>query len=145
MIVMEGKDKMQPDKLFENDSYNPGVMAGRPPTKDAPIFGQRLAAARKSRGWSQAKLAEKLDTNQKVIDYYERRAVNPSLAFIQKAAKALEVSTVDLVGNESTNSKSKPGPPPALALRFERIRKLPRKEQEFVIRFLDTVLEKAGR
>lgn len=136
---------MQTAKLLKTDSYNQHVMAGRPPIKDAPIFGQRLAAARKSRGWSQTKLAEKLDTNQKVIDYYERRAVNPSLAFIQRAAKMLEVSTVDLVGSESNNARGKPGPPPALALRFERIRQLPRKEQEFVIRFLDTVLERAGR
>ena len=136
---------MQMAKQFKYGSYNLGVMSGRPPINDAPLFGQRLATARKSRGWSQAMLAEKLDTNQKVIDYYERRAANPSLAFIQKAAKVLEVSTVDLVGNESNNPKSKPGPPPALALRFERIRQLPRKEQDFVIRFLDTVLEKAGR
>jgi hypothetical protein len=49
------------------------------------------------------------------------------------------------VGNESNNPKSKPGPPTALALRFERIRQLPRKEQDFVIRFLDTILEKAAR
>ena len=142
---MEGKNKMQTAKLLKTDPYNLGVMAGRPPIKDAPIFGQRLAAMRKSRGWSQTKLAEKLGTNQKVIDYYERRAENPSLAFIQKAAKVLEVSTVDLVGNESNNPKSKPGPPPALASRFERIRRLPRKEQDFVIRFLDTVLDRAGR
>jgi len=136
---------MQTVKFLKTDSYNQGVMAGRPPIKDAPLFGQRLAAARKSRGWSQTKLAEKLDTNQKVIDYYERRAVNPSLAFIQRAAKVLEVSTVALVGNESNNARSRPGPPPALALRFDQIRQLPRKEQDFVIRFLDTVLERAGR
>ncbi len=142
---MEGKHKMQTAKLLKTDPYNLGVMAGRPPIKDAPIFGQRLAAARKSRGWSQTMLAGKLDTNQKVIDYYERRAANPSLAFIQRAATVLEVSTVDLVGNESHNARSRPGPPPALALRFEQIRQLPRKEQDFVIRFLDTVLERAGR
>jgi transcriptional regulator with XRE-family HTH domain len=136
---------MQTERISQDPPYNQGVMAGRPPTKDAPMFGQRLAAARKGRGWSQTLLAEKLGTNQKVIDYYERRAANPSLAFIQKAAKVLEVSTVELVGSESNNPKNKPGPPPALALRFERIRQLPRKEQDFVIRFLDTVLERAGR
>jgi len=136
---------MQTAKFLKTDSYNLGAMAGRPPIKDAPLFGQRLAAARKSRGWSQTKLAEKLDTNQKVIDYYERRAANPSLVFIQRAAKVLEVSTVELVGNESNKARSRPGPPPALALRFEQIRKLPRKEQDFIIRFLDTVLEKTGR
>jgi transcriptional regulator with XRE-family HTH domain len=84
-------------------------MAGRPPIKDAPLFGQRLAVPRKSRGWSQTKLAQKLDTNQKVIDYYERREANPSLSFIQRAAKVLGVSTVELVGNESTNGRSRPG------------------------------------
>jgi len=122
---------MQIAKLLNTCPYNQSAMAGRPPIKDAPIFGQRLAAARKSRGWSQTTLAEKLDTNQKVIDYYERRAVNPSLAFIQRAAKVLEVSTADLVGNESNNARSRPGPPPALALRFEQIRQLPRKEQDW--------------
>jgi hypothetical protein len=37
------------------------------------------------------------------------------------------------------------GPPPHLQLRFDQIRRLPRKEQEFVIRFIDTVLEKAQK
>jgi hypothetical protein len=49
----------------------------------------------------------------------------------------LEVSTVELVGNESNKARSRPGPPLVLALRFEQIRKLPRKEQDFVIRFLE--------
>ena len=136
---------MQTARKFEDDPYNLGVMAGRPPMREAPLFGQRLAAARKSRGWSQTKLAQKLETTQKVIDYYERRAANPSLAFIQRAAKVLEVSAADLVGDESKPERSRPGPPPQLARRLEQIRQLPRKEQEFVIRFLDTVLEKAGR
>ena len=137
---------MQTAKLFKSGLYNLGVMSTCPPVNNAPLFGQRLAGSSPQKpGMVAAMLAEKLDTNQKVIDYYERRAANPSLAFIQKAAKVLEVSTADLVGNESNNPKSKPGPPPALALRFERIRQLPRKEQDFVIRFLDTVLEKAGR
>jgi transcriptional regulator with XRE-family HTH domain len=136
---------MQQARKFEGDSYNPGVMAGRPPTREAPLFGQRLAAVRKSRGWSQTKLAQKLQTTQKVIDYYERRAVNPSLGFIQRAAGVLEVSPADLVGSESETPRSRPGPPPQLARRLEQIRLLPRKEQQFVIRFLDTVLEKAGR
>ena len=142
---MKGKSKMQPQRTSEVGPYNQDVMAGRPPSKEAPLFGQRLAAARRSRGWSQTKLAEKLDTTQKVIDYYERRAANPSLAFIQRAANVLEVSAAELVGTGSNNTRSRPGPPPALALRFEQIRQLPRKEQEFVIRFLDTVLERAER
>jgi len=88
---------------------------------------------------------EKLDTNQKVIDYYERRAVNPSLSFVQRAAEVLEVPVVDLVGGDSKPVRGRPGPTPQLALRLEQIRQLPRKQQELVIRLIDTVLEQAGR
>ena len=129
----------------QNPFYNSDVMAGRPPTKEAPPFGQRLAAFRKKLGLSQKELAERLDTTREVIDYYERRAVNPALAFIERAAEALDVSVAELLGSEPKLARSRPGPTPALALRFEQIRHLPRKEQDFVIRFLDTVLERAGR
>lgn len=142
---MKGKFKMQPQGNARTAPYNQDVMAGRPPSKEAPLFGQRLAAARKSRGWSQTKLAEKLETTQKVIDYYERRAVNPSISFVQRAAEVLQVPVVDLVGGDSKAGRGRPGPTPQLALRLEQIRQLPRKQQEFVIRLLDTVLEQAGR
>jgi transcriptional regulator with XRE-family HTH domain len=129
----------------QNNLYNPNVMAGRPPTKDAPPFGQRLAAVRKKHGLSQKQLAERLETTREIIDYYERRAVNPSLSFIERAAGSLKVSVAELVGCEPRLARSKPGPSPQLARRIEQIRELPRKEQEFVMRFLDTVIEKAGR
>ena len=117
----------------------------RPTTKEAPPFGRRLAALRKSKGLTQQRLAELLGTTQKMVDYYERRAVNPSLALIEQLAEALEVSPADLLGVEAKagRKRGKPGPTPQLQLRFERIQRLPRKDQEFVIRFLDTVLEKA--
>lgn len=130
---------------IERISYNPGVMAGRPPTKYAPRFGQCLACVRKSRGWSQRQLAARLDSTREIIDYYERRAVNPSLAFIERAAKALDGTVAELLGTEAKSNRKRSGRSPQLARRVERIRLLPRKEQELVIRFLDTVLEKAGR
>jgi hypothetical protein len=70
---------------------------------------------------------------------------NPSLALIEQLAEALEVSPADLLGVEAkaTRKRGKPGPTPQLQLRFERIQRLSRKDQEFIIRFLDTVLEKA--
>ena len=132
---------MNPQNCF----YNPAIMAGRPPAKEAPPFGRRLSVVRKNRGWSQRTLAAKLGTTREIIDYYERRAVNPSLAFIERAAHALEVSVAELLGNDHKPARGRPGRSPQLVRRLEQIRLLPRKEQEFVIRFLDTVLEKAGR
>jgi transcriptional regulator with XRE-family HTH domain len=122
-----------------------GLMAGRPATKEAPMFGQRLAALRRGKDLSQTQLADLLDTTRKMIDYYERRAGNPSLDFIQRAAEALDVSVAELLGSESKAARGKPGPTPQLQLRFDQIRRLPRKEQEFVLRFIDTVLEKAQK
>jgi transcriptional regulator with XRE-family HTH domain len=129
----------------QNRIYNPAIMAGRPPTKEAPPFGQRLAVLRKQHGLSQKELAARLETTREIIDYYERRAVNPSLAFIERAAEALEVSVAELLGSEPRIARGRPIPSPQLARRLDQIRLLPRKEQEFVIRFLDTVLERAGR
>jgi transcriptional regulator with XRE-family HTH domain len=67
------------------------------PTKEAPIFDQRLAALRRAKGLSQTQLAELLDITRKMIDYYERRADNPSLNFIKGAAGALDVSVAELL------------------------------------------------
>jgi transcriptional regulator with XRE-family HTH domain len=131
---------MNPSNAF----YNSAVMAGRPPTKEAPPFGQRLAAVRKKNGLSQKELAARLKTTREVIDYYERRAMNPSLSFIERAAESLEVSVAELVGSDPRFFRGRPGTSSQLARRIEQIRQLPRKEQEFVIRFLDTVIEKAG-
>lgn len=126
-------------------SYTYDVMIGRPATKEAPPFGQRLAAARKAKGWSQTELAVKLDTTLKMIDYYERRANNPAMGFVQQAAKALGMSVDELLGNENVKSskRKKPGPAPVLERKLEEIRRLPRKDQEFVLKFLDTVIERA--
>lgn len=129
----------------ENGFYNGDVMAGRPPLKEAPAFGQRLAALRKSLGLSQRELAERLGTTREMIDYYERRAVNPTLEFIQQAAEALKVSVAELLGSELKATRAKPGPTPQLQLRFEQIRRLPRKEQQFILQLLDTALERARR
>jgi transcriptional regulator with XRE-family HTH domain len=120
-------------------------MAGRPPTKDAPPFGQRLASARKAKGWSQQYLADLLGVTRELINYYERQAKNPSLDFIQRAAQILEVSMVDLIGEDDKPLKIKPGPVSQLEQRLERVKKLSRKEQEFILKLLDAVLEQHER
>jgi transcriptional regulator with XRE-family HTH domain len=119
-------------------------MIGRPPNKNAPPFGQRLAATRQSKGLTQRELAELLGTTREMVDYYERRAVNPALEVIRKCAKALGVPVITLLGEDSPPPRrAKPGPVSRLQRRFEQIKKLPRKEQEFILEFLDRVLEKA--
>ena len=76
------------------------IGTGRPQTKDAPAFGKRLAAARLAKGWSQTELAARLNTTLKMIDYYERRANNPSVEFARQAARVLGLSVAELLGEE---------------------------------------------
>ena len=115
----------------ENESYNDGLMAGaRPATKPAPVLGQRLAAMRKSKGWSQRELAEKLGVKRELVDYYERRAPNPSLAFIQQAAEVLDVSVAELLGSDVGGKKRAGGPVGRMRKLFEQASQLARGQQE---------------
>ena len=124
--------------------YNDQAMAGRPPSKEAPPFGRKLAALRKERGWSQEQFAKQLGISRKMVDYYERRAQNPSVDFVKQAAEILDVQAAVLIDELDDNKKrKKPGPQSRLEQRIEEIRKLPRKDQEFVLRMLDTVLDQA--
>jgi transcriptional regulator with XRE-family HTH domain len=117
-------------------------MKGRPTDKEAPMFGQRLSEARRAKGWTQAQLADALNTNLKMIDYYERRAKNPALEVVQACAKVLDVPASYLVGDDEPQSnKKKTGPVSPLERKFQEVRKLPKKKQDFILQFLDTILE----
>jgi transcriptional regulator with XRE-family HTH domain len=97
-----------------------------------------MAAARKARGLTQVELAEALGVTQKTIDRYERRAKKLDIAFVADIAKALDVTVDALVGDDDSQM-----PKPAtnaLEQRIARLRQLPRKEQEVVIRMLDGLL-----
>ena len=120
--------------------YNEGVVIGRPPSREAPLFGQRLAAVRRSKGLSQRELAKRLNVTREMIDYYERRAPNPALDFIERAAAALEVSVAELLGSQPHTMRAKPGPISQLERRVEQVKLLPRKKQQLVIEFLDAII-----
>jgi transcriptional regulator with XRE-family HTH domain len=126
---------------MEKQPYNSEVMAGRRAEKEAPLFGQRLAAVRRNKGLTQKQLGDKMAVKRELIDYYERRSPNPALDFIERAAAALEVSVAELLGSEPNAAKAKPGPQSQLQRKFEQVKLLPREKQKFVLQFLDTVLE----
>ncbi len=76
-----------------------------------------------------------------MIDYYERRAVNPALEVVQACAKALEIPASQLIAEDKPQPKKKSGPVSQLDRKFQEIKKLPRKKQEFILQFIDTILE----
>ena len=130
---------------FPSIVYDLGAMAGRPTNKTAPEFGQRLAAARKLRGLTQGQLAHSLKISQKMIDYYERRAVNIKSDTIRKLADTLEVSVDELMGTKPPAApKAKPGPKSRLMQQFEQVEQLPESDKELVSRLINRFLKKAA-
>ena len=117
------------------------AMAGRPSTKKPPQFGQRLIELRKKRGLAQGEFAEVLGVTPQAVEYYEHRAKNPSLDLLVKLAGALDLSVSELIGEtEEKSRRRKPGPPSALEERIDRLRQLPKAQQETVLKMLDGLL-----
>lgn len=123
----------------QNVPYDWDVMAGRPPTKEAPQFGKRLAAARKRRGLTQQQLAEAIGVSQKMIDYFERRAVNVKSDIVAKLAQALCISVSDLLGTR--DPKPRRGRKSNLLAQFERVSRLPQRDQKLVGQLIRRFLE----
>jgi transcriptional regulator with XRE-family HTH domain len=140
---------MQAQSVIPGSLSYTADMAGRPTTKQAPAFGQRLAALRKQRGWTQNELAEELGTTVKMVTYYEREAENPTRKTIESIAKVFKVSAAALMGqtNGKTSGKTnghKPGPPSRLQQLTDRLSALPRPKQKVVVEMLEGFLQKTG-
>lgn len=139
-ISQRDKQKLTMNLLCQIADYSLASMAGRPPTRQAPRFGQRLAALRKQLGLSQEALAQLLGTTRDNIAYYERKADNPSLDFIERCAQALRVSPEELITDTTKTRSARPGPPSQLEQRMTAVRQLPRGKQKMVLQFLDAFL-----
>jgi transcriptional regulator with XRE-family HTH domain len=60
-------------------------------------FGYVVRQSRESRGWSQEVLADRANLNRSYLGEVERGSAVPSLATIEKLARAFETSLADLV------------------------------------------------
>ena len=133
---------MQAQSVIQESPGYASDMAGRPPTKQAPLLGQRMAALRKQRGWTQSELAERLNTTVKMVTYYEREAGNPTQKTIEAIAKVFGISPVKLMGQVKKKSKDdKPTPPSRLQKLTNRLSKLPPLKQQMVEDMLEGILK----
>lgn len=65
------------------------------------LLGERVFALRNKKGWTQAELAEKLDTQHTAVRRIEKGQVNSTINMLRKIAKELGVSITDLVKFDS--------------------------------------------
>jgi len=115
---------------------------GRPTTKPRTDFGQRLTEARERVGMTQQQLAERLGTSQRAIARWERDSValRPDQLFV--LADALGVSLDHLIGRGDPRQPATKGPPGKLRLAFDKAHKLPRHEQNQIVKFVEAYADR---
>ncbi len=126
--------------VSKNDVYDfsmhPG---GRPTSKPRSTLGQRIIDARERAGISQAQLANKLGTSQPAIAYWERSATNLRSDVIAKLSQILGVSADELLGTQPPRQKAVQPLGKARQV-FDRVSKLPRRQQQKVIEMAEGFL-----
>lgn len=106
-------------------------------------MGTRIAELRRNNGMTQAQLAESLGVAQQVVASYEIGRRRVPVSILPTLARALATTVEDLIGEEPKPVKR--GPAPKLQQQLERITRLPKAQQRFVMQMLDTVLAQASR
>lgn len=114
----------------------------QPPTD----FGQRLAAIRKAKGFTQVQLANATGTTQRAISYYETEAGYPPMPAVVALAQALGVSADELMGLKEPQTDLLQDDPETRRMwkKFQQVRTLPERDQRAVIRLVNS-LASAGQ
>jgi transcriptional regulator with XRE-family HTH domain len=107
---------------------------------DAKTIGQRLSEIRKSRGLTQAEIAERLGLTQALVSDYERGKLRLHGALIVAFAQALRVSSDEILGLREAASvgllKER-----RLLRRLQMIEKLSKREKQLLLGTIDTFLK----
>jgi len=104
-------------------------------------FGERLAALRKTAGYTQVELADELGVTRRMIVYYERESDYPPTTLLPGLAKALGVTTDALLGLKKIKKVGKGDT--RLQRRMQQIEKLPAKDRRQITQIIDTFIKAA--
>ena len=102
-------------------------------------LGDKIRSLRKEKGWSQSKLAQKLEINIRNISLYESGKSTPSTETIQKLSTLFGVSTDYLFNDEPENLASIGIKDKTLIPLFEEIDRMPEKEKDVIRTFVEAV------
>jgi transcriptional regulator with XRE-family HTH domain len=111
------------------------------PSRKKPAAGAHLAALRKAAGLSQAAPAEAIGVPQSNIGFWEFADKPPRSDVLPALSRVLGVSVESLLspGAESSLKSKHRGPKGKLIKAFEIASSLPKKQQELVEKFVDTL------
>jgi transcriptional regulator with XRE-family HTH domain len=101
----------------------------------------KLKRLRRSNGWSQAQLGQKLGVNVQLISKYERGVVCPPTPMMVKIAAVFNVSLDYLLRDEDNVAVNKLSNQELLKC-IEEIEKLPEEDQKILTSLLDAYIKK---
>jgi transcriptional regulator with XRE-family HTH domain len=104
-------------------------------------LGKRIARRRKELGLTQIQLAERIEATQKIVTSYERATRQMPAWRLPVIAQALETTPEELLG--VGEQKRGRGRESRFEQQLERLKQLPRSEQQFVMKMLDNALAHA--
>jgi transcriptional regulator with XRE-family HTH domain len=107
-------------------------------------FGKRLAEFRQSRALTQAELAEAVGVSKRMITYYEQEDAQPPGVLLVDLARALRVSTDQLLGLKPQKEKTSPRTA-RLVKRLQKIEQLPAADLRVVLKMVDGLLDRHVR
>lgn len=117
------------------------------PTSDDKQFfkdlGSRVALLRKAAGLSQQTVADELGIAQQTYAHYEVGRLRMPVSLLPKLAERFGVGADELLGLKMAPGKR--GPAPQLQQKIERLSRLPKAKQKFVLEMIEGVLNQANR
>ncbi len=110
-------------------------------------LGQRLRTLREARGLTQVRLAKTSGITQRAISYYETDTGLPPATAAAALARALNVSTDELLGLKipKVDHLDDDAETRRLWKRFRQVASLPERDQRAVIRLINSLASSSGR
>ncbi len=103
-------------------------------------FGTRLAQLRKAAGYTQQQLADEIGASRRQIAYYEAESEHPPSNLLIDLARALAVSTDELLGVHAGRKAAKPTVSTRLERRLKLIERMPAKPKQQLLGLIDTFI-----
>jgi len=110
----------------------------------AETIAERLVKLRKEKGITQKELAALLGVTQPLVSNYETGELRLHGELIVQLANILGATADELLGLEKTAREAGPVKNRRLLRRVREIEKLPRRDQEALLRTIEAFLAKAG-
>jgi len=120
--------------------------AAMPPklSKPRPRQGARLASLRRAAGLTQVELAQLIGEAQPNIAYWEQSEKPPRSDVLPKLAKIFGVSVDHLLSSDVVPERRR-GPVGRLQKLFDGVSRLPRRQQDKLIEFIEAFIDRYER